>query len=317
MNKFFTFVVGVMFAMSANAQTSTTLWEEGITFDESWGGSFKIDKEKFANVNEGDKIVISAEPVEAKDWKWGSQVFIKTPRSGWDAIASTINVAKAADYEVKITSADVKVTDKSDEKNPVEVTTSILNELKEYGLVVQGIDAKVTKVALEAAVATSEVELTLVEGHTILASEFDQYSDDTKVKLTFANETNPYESRNNWGIGGFANSDNWNPTFMLTGADGTEFEVYVTVGDLKTAAKNGTDSYVDGQYHKGGVTFNIYNKCKLTHAYVVLKVDTPTGISNTLIVPAAKSGKTYNLAGQLVGASYKGVVVKNGKKYVQ
>lgn len=49
----------------------------------------------------------------------------------------------------------------------------------------------------------------------------------------------------------------------------------------------------------------------------ILKADTPTGISNTLVAPAAKSGKTYNLAGQLVGASYKGVVIKNGKKYVQ
>ena len=58
------------------------------------------------------------------------------------------------------------------------------------------------------AVKHTEVELTLVEGHTILASEFDKYADDTKVKLSFENTTDPYVSRNGWGIGGFANSDN-------------------------------------------------------------------------------------------------------------
>lgn len=44
---------------------------------------------------------------------------------------------------------------------------------------------------------------------------------------------------------------------------------------------------------------------------------TPTGISNTVVAPVAKSSKIYNLAGQQVDTSYKGVVVKDGKKYVQ
>ena len=42
-----------------------------------------------------------------------------------------------------------------------------------------------------------------------------------------------------------------------------------------------------------------------------------TGINNALVAPAAKNAPVYNLAGQQVGASYKGVVIKNGKKYVQ
>lgn len=46
----------------------------------------------------------------------------------------------------------------------------------------------------------TEVELTLVEGHTILASEFDKYADDTKVKLSFENTTDPYVSRNGWEL---------------------------------------------------------------------------------------------------------------------
>lgn len=48
-----------------------------------------------------------------------------------------------------------------------------------------------------------------------------------------------------------------------------------------------------------------------------IKADTLTGISNATVAPATKSSKIYNLAGQQVDASYKGVVIKNGKKYVQ
>ena len=41
-----------------------------------------------------------------------------------------------------------------------------------------------------------------------------------------------------------------------------------------------------------------------------------TGISN-IEAASAKQGKTYNVAGQEVSASYKGLVIKNGKKYVK
>lgn len=41
-----------------------------------------------------------------------------------------------------------------------------------------------------------------------------------------------------------------------------------------------------------------------------------TGIS-TIEAASAKQGKTYNVAGQEVSASYKGLVIKNGKKYVK
>lgn len=43
---------------------------------------------------------------------------------------------------------------------------------------------------------------------------------------------------------------------------------------------------------------------------------TPTGISSVKS-EAAQNGKTYNLAGQQVSDSYKGLVIKNGKKYVK
>lgn len=42
-----------------------------------------------------------------------------------------------------------------------------------------------------------------------------------------------------------------------------------------------------------------------------------TGISNTIAAPANDNAPQYNLAGQKVDNSYKGVVIKNGKKFFQ
>ena len=44
---------------------------------------------------------------------------------------------------------------------------------------------------------------------------------------------------------------------------------------------------------------------------------TASGISSVNATSSTKSGKTYNLAGQEVSGSYKGLVIKNGKKYVK
>lgn len=47
----------------------------------------------------------------------------------------------------------------------------------------------------------------------------------------------------------------------------------------------------------------------------VVRGGTPTGISNVEASASAKTA-TFNLAGQQVSESYKGIVVKNGKKYL-
>lgn len=313
MKKFFTLVFGVLFAMCANAATL----EIG---------------EPSNNVKDGDNVWYDAATKTITFFeKWSY-------RPGW-----WLNSKDCSDYDEFVLEV----------QNPDQVTIQVVVEYeatdeagKTISSIAQGHDAKIT-VPLNAdykkvvrqiylqcaddapksvtfknayfqnAVELSEVELTLVEGHTILASEFDKYADDTKIKLSFENQTDPYESRKGWGIGGFANSDNWTPTFNISAADGKNFDVMVTVGDFKKAAKNGTDSYVDGQYHKAGVTFNIYNQCKLVGAYILLEKDPSSGISNATILTPAKSTKIYNLAGQQVDASYKGVVIKNGKKFVQ
>ena len=47
------------------------------------------------------------------------------------------------------------------------------------------------------------------------------------------------------------------------------------------------------------------------------KAGTSTGISSVNAAAAKKNGKTYNMAGQEVSSSAKGLIIKNGKKYVK
>lgn len=78
---------------------------------------------------------------------------------------------------------------------------------------------------------------------------------------------------------------------------------------LDAAAKNSVKQiYIKGP---AGAQF------VLASAYVCVKDYVATDISQAVAVPAAKSSKVFNLAGQQVGKSYKGIVIKNGKKYVQ
>lgn len=62
--------------------------------------------------------------------------------------------------------------------------------------------------------------------------------------------------------------------------------------------------------YSGKSGMNIYD-IKFTPANVT------NGISNISAAAAKKNGKTYNMAGQEISSSAKGIVIKNGKKYVK
>ena len=83
--------------------------------------------------------------------------------------------------------------------------------------------------------------------------------------------------------------------------DANEIKSFTVKYDQKKAAKI--------LIYSGKSGMNIYD-IKFTPANV------SNGISN-ISIDSAKAGKTYNLAGQLVSDSYKGMVIKNGKKFVK
>lgn len=67
---------------------------------------------------------------------------------------------------------------------------------------------------------------------------------------------------------------------------------------------------------EGGTYYVLAAGTKLGFYGFKYEVGTSTGISSVK-AEAAQNGKTYNLAGQQVSDSYKGMVIKNGKKYVK
>lgn len=51
--------------------------------------------------------------------------------------------------------------------------------------------------------------------------------------------------------------------------------------------------------------------------HVAVMAASTTGISNISAEEASKQAEVYNLSGQRVDASYKGIVVRNGRKYLR
>ena len=289
-----------LMAVSANAGSRTTLWEGEATMNSSWP-SITLDKSLLASVKADDQIVVTISSADNNintDWKYGPQIFLKVTGESWSDPTGV-----GGKYPEKGAGVGEYI---------FRLTEEAAAEAAASGLAVQGMNVVITKVELEAAVATTAKALTL-DGNHLHSSEFDEYPDDYDVKLTINNVSNPYASRNGWGIGGFANINNWTPTYSITGQDGTSFDVFVKVKDLKDAAKNGTDAYVADEYSQTGVTFNIYNDCELAGIWVLVPVT--TGI-NSLNAAAQQNAVRYNLAGQKVGAGFKGVVIENGKKLI-
>lgn len=67
---------------------------------------------------------------------------------------------------------------------------------------------------------------------------------------------------------------------------------------------------------EGGTYYILAAGTKLGFYGFKYEVGTSTGISS-IEATSAQNGKTYNLAGQQVSDSYKGLVIKKGKKYVK
>nr|MCR4852391.1 hypothetical protein [Prevotella sp.] len=154
MKKLLLCAFALLAGLTANAAETTTIWEgeEPYTFDESWGGSFTVDKSYFVDLKAGDKIIFTCSPIEAVNWTYGAQVHMKTQRAGWASL-STIAVSAEGDYSVEVSSMDIEIVENVYEEGvqtgTQTVTTTMLDELVNYGLVVQGIDAAVSKIAIE------------------------------------------------------------------------------------------------------------------------------------------------------------------------
>lgn len=90
--------------------------------------------------------------------------------------------------------------------------------------------------------------------------------------------------------------------YYTTSEDGTEYTV-----DLKKIVEDFGFAWLHGVKCNWGAELQV--------DAILLQKGGATGITTTL--KDAVEGKTVNLAGQTVGKNYKGIVIKNGKKFIQ
>ena len=310
MKKFFTIMVAAFAAVSAFAQSRTTLWEGEQVMDGSWP-NVGVELSNLATAKAGDNIVVTTSKVDASinaSWQWGSQVFLKVnsgANGDWEDMAGTSAVGIKEPGEAKF-----------------EITDKVLEQFKNASSIfVQGMCVVVSKIELESAVATTSTQLwsgecafgNWADGFSVPAEQFANASAGDVLEFVYTTDTETTEKW--WQFKTIfadteevlsSNKDDLNKYDCATVASGsTSYKIVLNAEDIEKLKVKGL--FVNGHY-------NI-----VTAANLIQPVKNPsTGINNALlVVPVAKNAPVYNLAGQQVNASYKGVVIKNGKKYVQ
>lgn len=309
MKKLFTLVFAAFAAVSVFAQSRTTLWEGEQTMDAKWP-NVEVSLSNLTTAKAGDYIVVTTSKVDASinaSWEYGCQVFLKVnsgANNGWEDMAGTSAVGLKEPGEAKF-----------------EITDKILEQFKKAtNFYVQGMCVVVSKVEFESSVATTSTQIWSGEcvfgnwtgGFSVPADKFANASAGDVLEFVYTTDT---ETTEKWWqfktiFAGTedvltSNKADLNEYGCATVASGsTSYKIVLNAEDIARLKETGL--FVNGH-------FNIVTAVNLIQAVK----EPSTGISNAFVVTPAKDSKTFNLAGQQVGASYKGVVIKNGKKFVQ
>lgn len=199
-----------------------------------------------------------------------------------------------------------------------DVSAESLKAVKQ--LAVQGKAAgdiiKISRVYLTEAVAyeTEGKEIAFDEWGNILASEFEGYSDNAKVVFTYTTTgelTNAEGSIVGWGIGSISSIDKSVKVVDIPAKAIGDNEISFLLSDLKAALAAGPD-----EYSRYGLYWNMWpqgNSVNTRKCVMIYNVK-GTGINAIEAAKPVQSDVMYNLSGQKVGAGYKGIVIKNGKK---
>lgn len=218
--------------------------------------------------------------------------------------------------------------------NSFDLTPELIAALKAGGeMIIQGaggedggtITAKKVTITTKMNYVTEGRNIAFDEWGSIVASEFNGLSDDAKIVFTYecGGEVSEYKG---WGCGQLMSIDqsvNLNRSFPM-GPAGENTDAML-LSDIKTALNTGPDQY--GRY---GLYWNVWGQGdgKATVKRVSVKAyevvgftgegykdpTSATGIENITAQPE-NNGEAYNIAGQRVNNSAKGLVIRNGKKF--
>ena len=271
-----------------------------VTFD-GWDDSFLIKK---TDVKAGDKFVFHIEPVDVEGWQWGAQVLPKS-NADWSDLGSAIVPDAQGIGTFEIT----------------EDYAAVINA--NGGLRVQGMGCCVTAVEYVEGSEPSDVtkvEFDLTQGWDFWNKDKESIEYNADGTLTF----------NSAAWGGLSK---W-----IGGADWSEYsELVFEFAEPTTVAVQPFVQYEGGdktQFYNPGVTVasialdpELKNAVKqfalqaaepakiVVKSVYLVKASAPTGVEK-LPLNVVENGAIYNLAGQKVDASYKGVIIKNGKKFI-
>lgn len=264
------------------------------TIDAAWG-SVTVNKANFNIVKDGDIVVV--DNTNNCESKKGENVLFK--KNGYEDAASIYNLLSP--WCITMTD-DLAAGYFGKEDNHVQAGKAgvVVNSLVIYRLK--------SNVPSNIVTLTDEpVKLDNFSGSVVVnipASSFAdaQLGDEIHFALTDVDNSKSYSAQ----VKMVTNADGW--PLLISNVDALNVSyipefVYLIKDEATLNTLKATGLIVQGT----GATISS----------VKLYTSTPTAISQISSKPSQSENAVYNLAGQQVGKSYKGIVIKNGKKYVQ
>jgi hypothetical protein len=320
MKKFFTLIAMAFMALSVNA-TEMTLWE-GEALVNGWGNQpvFLSDtgtELRNAGALPGDVVRFYA-TAESEGWQvqlveghWGPvyAIYAGSPLtdadSGEPLNNEVVDLNAQGYFEFTLTE---------------EVLEAAYTQKWWGGVFLLNGDGNVTVTKITIVTAldweTEAKNITFDDGGFIPASEFEGLNDKAKVKFTY-NVSGELGSKKNWGIGRIGCND-------TAGTDGAPSYVIATL----SASDNGDLTF--GCFYEDikkalevtpdGIKFEVWSFDDGAITATRVKVESFNVVSDgidAVKTTQTENGAIYNLAGQRVDASYRGVVIMNGKKFIQ
>jgi len=266
------------------------IWSGEMNFDNSWP-AISIASDAFSTAVEGDKMIVTiSEITEVEGWDWGTQVFCNN--GAWRSMPNMKieGITEVGEYTFNLT---------QEQLDTIAVTG---------GIKVQGMACKVTSVDLMKAGAV--VGTVLWEGKQVFDNSWPGISGmgadlfaDAKAGDKIVVTVESIDEVADWAWGAqllWKSGTDWG---TLPGTETTSVsepgDVALTLNDESAAALKAGGLVLQGM------------ACTVTK---IMYVPSTAHVDQVIVNPL-QDDVIYNLCGQRVDASYKGLVIRNGKKY--
>lgn len=325
MKKLFTLIIVMLATLSINARTQVTLG----TFS-AWGDGTTVSGNTISMTGawKGAGCWLASE-TECADWSDGDYLELHVSNcTGGLKFAIEYNDGKTVDANGNVTKVDELTTSATfgDGDTIVFVPLNQDNSDKVVNVWFQSTTATASVTVGNAYLITSDEydaylaekskgEQVAWEGSFDFGTKWDKSMTIEASKFTTAKSGATFTFTYTVGSEGYAQvkicDTSWNPLKSPKGQNewncvdlnmtGTSYSTVLSDDDLATI-------------QAGGMLLSGYNN---TLTKITFNNPTTNGINNMTAVKKANNDAIYNLAGQRVSKSYKGIVIRNGKKLIQ